>query len=177
MAALFTDEATVLKAIGTREDVGIAALNGPTETVISGSAAGVAAVVESFEGPMPAMVGWHPWFLRDIDGRGPVTLQFDAETMYVRDTEGMPDGTTQEVTAGPWDDCFTGLKGDPTLTWPDGLTLTLTSTCDHWVVYDEPQDALCIEPQSGPPDAFNLDKTTLATPDAPVEHTMTLRWS
>jgi acyl transferase domain-containing protein/acyl carrier protein len=45
MAALFTDEATTAAAIADHQDVGIAALNGPTETVISGSAAGVERVV------------------------------------------------------------------------------------------------------------------------------------
>jgi acyl transferase domain-containing protein/NADPH:quinone reductase-like Zn-dependent oxidoreductase/acyl carrier protein len=47
MAALFTDEATVLNEIGARKDVGIAALNGPTETVISGSAEAVQGIIET----------------------------------------------------------------------------------------------------------------------------------
>lgn len=47
MAALFTDESTVIDAIGGRDDVGVAALNGPTETVISGSVEGVQQVVDA----------------------------------------------------------------------------------------------------------------------------------
>jgi epothilone polyketide synthase D len=46
MAAIFADESQVSKAIAARTDVGIAALNGPTETVISGSNIGVEAVLE-----------------------------------------------------------------------------------------------------------------------------------
>ena len=52
----------------------------------------------------------------------------------------------------------------------------MSSSCDHWVVYDEPEHAVCIEPQSGPPDAFNLGGSEVASPDHPVVHQMTLRW-
>ena len=33
-----------------------------------------------------------------------------------------------------------------------GSRSRLTSTCDHWVVYTEPEHAICVEPQSGPPE-------------------------
>ena len=50
MAALFADEATVAARLASLGgDVGIAALNGPAETVISGSEHAVMAVVASFE--------------------------------------------------------------------------------------------------------------------------------
>ena len=43
--------------------------------------------------PMPAMLGWHPWFRRSIaDGAPPAVLAFDAAAMLVRDAEGMPTG-------------------------------------------------------------------------------------
>lgn len=49
MAAVFTDEKTVLQAIAPyRETLSIAALNGPENTVISGVSEHVAAVVENF---------------------------------------------------------------------------------------------------------------------------------
>ena len=38
----------------------------------------------------------------------------------------------------------------------DGVHVTISSACDHWVVYDEPPHATCVEPQTGPPDAFNI---------------------
>ena len=49
-------------------------------------------VVEADE-PMPATVGWHPWFRRSVgEGIPDVRLRFDAGTMLVRDGEGMPSG-------------------------------------------------------------------------------------
>ena len=32
----------------------------------------------------------------------------------------------------------------------------IDASCDHWVVYSEPADSICVEPQSEPPDFVNL---------------------
>ena len=37
----------------------------------------------------------------------------------------------------------------------------LASSADHWVVYDEPSHALCVEPQTGPPNDVNDDPQVL----------------
>jgi aldose 1-epimerase len=118
---------------------------------------------------MPAMAGWHPWFRR------PVALMFAARTMYVRDADGIPTGQTVPTPPGPWDDCFTDLIAPPKLTWRAGPALTLTSSCDHWVVYDEPRHAVCVEPQTAPPDVFNRTPT-LVEPGHPLIATMTFTW-
>jgi aldose 1-epimerase len=97
---------------------------------------------------MPAEVGWHPWFAK------PDSLEFTPTAMYRRDADGIPDGTTVAPPPGPWDDCFVNTA--PIVLHYGDASLTLTSDCDHWVVYDEPEHATCVEPQSGPPDAFNL---------------------
>jgi len=132
--------------------------------------------VSALEEPFPVVVGWHPWFRRELSPG--VVLQHDvqAKAMYVRDAAGIPTGAVSAPTAGPWDDCFRALVANPTLTWSDGFTVEVASTCDHWVVYDEPAHAVCIEPQSGPPDAFNLGGFDVASPGQPVVHSMTLRW-
>ncbi len=98
--------------------------------------------------PMPAMVGWHPWFVK------PDALTFEPTRMYIRDDDGMPTGELVDVPEGPWDDCFLNML--PVIARIGNRQLTLTSDCDHWVVYDEPSWATCIEPQSGPPDSFTL---------------------
>jgi aldose 1-epimerase len=49
------------------------------------------------------------------------------------------------------------------------------SECDHWVVFDVPAEATCVEPQSGPPDAFNLTPHVV-TPRSPLSRTMTISW-
>ena len=41
--------------------------------------------------PMPAWLGWHPWFRRVVGG-SPVVLEFEAARMYVRDADGLPTG-------------------------------------------------------------------------------------
>jgi aldose 1-epimerase len=133
--------------------------------------------------PMPAAMGWHPWFRRRLAGSAtlpaepsaPVQIDLDAAWMYVRDAEGIPSGELVEPPPGPWDDCFTGLRSAPRLTWPGLLGLEVASSCDHWVVYDEPRDAVCVEPQTAPPDFVNLaPSTTLA--GEPLVATMTWRW-
>lgn len=106
--------------------------------------------VHAADRPMPAMAGWHPWFLR------PVELKVEAMSMYLRDHEGMPAGTLVAPPPGPWDDCFTGLAAPPVLTWPDGVNLAMASNCPTWVIFTEPQHALCVEPQTGPPDSFTI---------------------
>ncbi len=110
--------------------------------------------VEAGDRAMPAMAGWHPWFRRAVDG-SVVQLDFEAEAMYERDDRHLPTGWLVAPTAGPWDDCFVGVKSGPTLRWPDVAALGMSSSCDHWVVYDEPDHAVCVEPQTGPPDEFN----------------------
>ena len=106
----------------------------------------------------PMLVGWHPWFVRE-NSAGRLEVEFPAESMYQRDAEGMP-GELTSVRPGPWDDCFTNLSGSPRLRWGN-LEVTLSSDLDHWVVYDEPDHALCVEPQSGPPNQINTNPRVL----------------
>jgi aldose 1-epimerase len=95
---------------------------------------------------MPAEIGWHPWFVR------PTEVRFSPLAMYERDAEQVATHRLVPVAAGPWDDCFVNVR-PVELRHPD-LAVTLTSDCVDWVVYDEPAHAVCVEPQSGPPDAF-----------------------
>ena len=94
----------------------------------------------------PAVIGWHPWF------RKPDRLQFRPAAIYRR-VDGIAVDEQIEVPPGPWDDCF--VNTEPVVAEIGGVTATLTSDCTEWVVYDQPAHATCIEPQSGPPDAFN----------------------
>ena len=111
------------------------------------------------ERDMPAMVGWHPWFARYLPGPAgePVEarLRFSARSMYELDDVAIPTGRLVSPPPGPWDNCFTGFEGGPVIDWPGLVGLRLSSSCDHWVIYTEPEHALCVEPQSGPPDQFN----------------------
>jgi aldose 1-epimerase len=48
------------------------------------------------------------------------------------------------------------------LTWPDGVRATIASNCDFWVIFTKPDHALCVEPQTGPPNEFNLGARVVA---------------
>jgi aldose 1-epimerase len=124
---------------------------------------------------MPAMVGWHPWFRRRLDLGPPVALEFVAEAMLVRDDDGIPTGATVPPPPGPWDDCFTGVGQPIVMAWGDELSLELRSSCSHWVAYTEPDHAACVEPQSGPPDAFN-QAPQIVEPGAALTHWFEVRW-
>jgi aldose 1-epimerase len=119
------------------------------------------------DGAMPAEIGWHPCFVK------PDSLWFRPVSMYARDDEGIPTGELVPPPPGPWDDCF--LNTEPVALRYAGLTVTVASDCDHWVVYDELAEATCVEPQSGPPDAFNLQQRVLE-PGKQLIRTMTLDW-
>jgi aldose 1-epimerase len=97
---------------------------------------------------MPAVIGWHPWL------RKPDQLAFAPEAMYPRDRDGIATLPLAPPSSPPWDDCF--VHAGPILAMRGGQVLRLSSDCRHWVVYDELAHVTCVEPQSGPPDAFNL---------------------
>jgi aldose 1-epimerase len=44
------------------------------------------------------------------------------------------------------------------------------------VVYDEPADITCVEPQSGPPDAFTIGGSTRLEPGELLQRRFSLRW-
>lgn len=120
--------------------------------------------------PMPAVIGWHPWFVRPIRDR----LEFGA--MYERGADGLPVGGLVPPTPRPWDDCFVDPREPLTLDYGHRL-VTVSSDADHWVVYDEPSHAICIEPQSGPPDAFNIGGAQVLEPGEFLQRTMTIAWT
>ena len=132
---------------------------------------------------MPATLGWHPWFRRRLgrEGGGPDALSAEAEvlldagSMYLRDADGIPTGKLVPPTPGPWDDCMTDLRADPIVRWPGRLELELRSDASDWVVFTEPAHAVCIEPQTGPPDALNI-RPVVVEPGNPLRATMEWRW-
>ncbi|MEU5213277.1 aldose 1-epimerase [Streptomyces sp. NPDC020742] len=134
---------------------------------------GVEATADSF----PAQAGWHPWFLRNLgEGGADVTLDFAPEWQEERGADHLPTGRRTVPAPGPWDDCF-GMPGGvrATLTWPGRLELTVTSRAEWVVVYDEQEAAVCVEPQSGPPNGLNT-LPRLVTPIDPLEISTTWSW-
>jgi aldose 1-epimerase len=132
--------------------------------------------VHSDDEPFPASLGWHPWFRRQLERGEPVELSIAARAMYLRDADGIPTGECVPPPPGPWDDCFTDVTEPPSLCWPGALRIALESSADHWVVYDEPEHAVCVEPQTGPPDALNL-APRVVSPEHPLVATTRLAWT
>jgi aldose 1-epimerase len=135
---------------------------------------------------MPASMGWHPWFVRRLapgavtGGRpeaepGALEIELDAGAMFVRDDEGIATERRIPQPEGPWDDCFTDLRRAPVLRWPGFLELTVESGCPAWVVYTVPEDTICVEPQTAPPDALNT-WPSVVEPEHPLTAEMTWRW-
>lgn len=132
--------------------------------------------VETAAESFPAQVGWHPWFRRQLSEDGqPASLDFSPAWQEERGEDHLPTGRRIEPQPGPWDDCFGMPDGmDATLTWPGELELRVTSTVEWVVVYDEQPDAVCVEPQSGPPNGLNT-RPHLVTLLEPLESSC--RWS
>ncbi len=105
---------------------------------------------------MPVTCGWHPWWSTERAGAGPAELEFRPAAMYRRDEEGIPTGELVPPTPGPWDDCFPMPPSPIRIRWPHALEVTLESDCADVVVFTERPYGICVEPQTGPPDAVNL---------------------
>ncbi|MFD7923747.1 aldose 1-epimerase [Streptomyces sp. NPDC059740] len=140
--------------------------------------------VEATADSLPAQAGWHPWFLRHLetadgsqDGAGEgVRIDFTPEWQEERGPDHLPTGRRIDPRPGPWDDCFGMPAGvDVTLTWPGRLELKVASRSEWVVVFDEQEPAVCVEPQSGPPNGLNT-APRLVTPIDPLEISTTWSW-
>lgn len=126
--------------------------------------------------PMPALTGWHPWFRRQLDRGEPAVLIVEPGAAYEVDESMIPTGKLVKPPPPPWNECFVNLAADPVIRWPGAIELTIASSFDHWVVYTEPEHAICVEPQSGPPNQINVTPF-IVSPDTPLTGSMTLSWT
>lgn len=121
---------------------------------------------------MPAQIGWHPWFRR------PTTIDHAFTEWLPRDTDGLPvrhsvgDPPTLDSTV---DDCFVATGG-PIAARVGSSRLTLSSDCSHWVVYNGAPHGVCVEPQSGPPNAAETGPFVLQRGER-LERWFEISWS
>ena len=109
--------------------------------------------------PMPAGLGWHPYFPRTPR----VTITADVRAMWLTDEEKMP---TERVAppAAPFgrgrDNCFVGWSRRVTIDWPElgaRLLMRAEPPLDYLVVFTPARRPFfCVEPVSHVTDAFNL---------------------
>ncbi|MFM7262811.1 MAG: aldose 1-epimerase [Acidimicrobiales bacterium] len=116
----------------------------------------------------PMMIGWHPWFARPCA----TALEFGA--MYERGDDHLPTGRLVRPVTENVDDCFADPVSDPVVTVGDVRT-TLHSDCSHWVVFDGMDHGVCVEPQSGPPNAAN-DSPTVLRAGGEMRRWFEIRW-
>jgi aldose 1-epimerase len=128
--------------------------------------------------PMPAHVGWHPWFTRELRSEDPVSARLEVTSgqVYLNDADGVPSGELGPPPPPPWDYCFVGLAESPRVRWPAVLELTVESDCDHWVLYDMEPTGICVEPWTGPPNCLNGPQPRIVMPTHPLRAWMSWTW-
>ena len=106
--------------------------------------------------PMPAQVGWHPWF------RTPNSVDASFNAMLARDDRGITTDRRVAPAAPPVDDCFLEPNAWPRVRFTN-VCIEIASDCPFWVRFDAPFGDVCIEPQSGPPNGINSAPLVLDT--------------
>lgn len=117
----------------------------------------------------PAGCGWHPWFRRDAFDCNPtaIAVTLDAAEVYVAEA-GIPTGevltptgdyelsNATELGTRRIDACYRSITWPVTIDWgPARLQIAAAGPDAHVMLYT-PEEAVCIEPQTCAPDAFNL---------------------
>lgn len=136
--------------------------------------------VHAEDGEMPAWSGIHPWFPRTLGGAA-VDVALTARAMLARDAAGIATATEVPVPAGapmdpPVDDVFADVTWPVVLDWPGVLRLEVTADTRWAVVFTEREEAVCVEPQTAPPDATALGLAPTASPGRPLVMSTTWRW-
>ena len=109
--------------------------------------------------PMPAGVGWHPYFPRTPRA----TITADVRAIWLTDEEKLP----TELAAPPaapfgrgMDNCFVGWRRRAAIDWPElgaRLVMRAEPPLDYLVVFTPARRSFfCVEPVSHVTDAFNL---------------------
>ncbi len=125
----------------------------------------ITALTDSID-PVPVVLGWHPWFVNSLGASENLVLQVDSAQLAVR--EGLyPTGEFRQVLDfdSPFDDCFRIPSRKVHLRWGTELHVEIRNSHDWFVIYNGAPGVSCVEPQTGPPNAFaqSLGCDTLTT--------------
>lgn len=145
---------------------------------------------------MPAGFGWHPYFVRVVNGSEP-TLTLPVAGVFP-DAAGdcLPDGaavslpseldfrTPRHLDAGQRIDCcLSGLDGQCEIDWQAGgikLIMTASEICRYLVLFNPDMPHFAVEPVTNANDSFNLASRGIESgmqilaPGESLEATMTL---
>lgn len=136
------------------------------------------------ERPMPAGLGFHPYFAADEATR----LQFDAGSLWLSTPDMLPEREAPADALGDWsraaavlgdsliDNVYGGWSGVARVERGDGLNLVLTGEGAEWLhVYRPPDFAFfCLEPVSHMPDAINRGGMAVVAPGQQMTVGMTI---
>lgn len=138
------------------------------------------------EESFPVVLGWHPWFRRRVPGASDLIWHLPAYSRLVRGADHLPTGALQSGETvgtgdGPFDDAFLVPARVATLRWPTWVDITVSNSHPWFVVFDEREEAVCVEPQTGPPNGVNPESPVdcdWVTPESPVvmETAWTISW-
>jgi galactose mutarotase-like enzyme len=132
-------------------------------TTVTPTGVRLEAEVEATGEPMPAALGWHPWFLR----RGDPRLRVDAAAYQLTSGliptgESAPVAGRTDLRGGPrlgrrrLDIAYVEAHSPAVITWPDlELAIAFAPAPAPLVVYTPP-DSFCVEPLTAPPNALSL---------------------
>jgi aldose 1-epimerase len=117
------------------------------------------------DAPMPAMLGYHPYFQQaaraQLQAQLPRVWLTDRASLPVQESPTPPAwcfDPARAIDAVPLDHCFSGWNGVATLRWPDRSVTVRATQCSHLHVYAPAHtDFFCIEPQSAAPGALGRD--------------------
>lgn len=114
--------------------------------------------------PMPAALGWHPWFVRAEGVRvgvaGDRVLRLTDELIPTGALDPVDARTdlrdTPDIGSRSLDDVYAAVRSPAELCWPDlRMEIAFGPTVGSVVVFVHP-DAICVEPMTAWPDAIRL---------------------
>lgn len=146
---------------------------------------------------MPAGFGWHPYFVRQVNGASPnLTLPVD-KVFPDENGDCLPDGAAVPLPGEldfrkprkldenqRIDCCLEGLSGACVIDWREGgikLIMTASDICRYLVLYNPAMPHFAVEPVSNANDAFNLESRGIVAgmqilaPDESMQATLQLR--
>lgn len=126
--------------------------------------------------PTPVTLGWHPWFVRRFDDADATVSLPDGARMLAKDPAGITTDRRVPPSPGPWDDTFVDLDGPIVVAWGDRLRLEISHDGPAAVVFTGRSHAICVEPQSGPPNEVNGPAPRVVTPQQPLTMISSWRW-
>lgn len=124
--------------------------------------------------PMPASLGWHPYYNRTLTRQGEsIHLHFQVDSVY-------PDANDNRIPSGPpqppapnqdfrtereltpenfIDACFYGYDGNGTIAWPESdvrLRYEVSPNCRHFILYNPAKPYFAAEPVTNANNGVNL---------------------